>query len=128
MTDQNAWTAPPTAIEAALLDQIDPGTLLDRTLAWSAINSGSRNLAGLATMADALTPALAAFGTVARVPAAPAGTVDAAGRPQPLRHGDNLHLSLRARAPTRVLLTGHMDTVFAADHPFQRRSGSMPTR
>jgi glutamate carboxypeptidase len=41
------------------------------------------------------------------------GTVEA------LPHGRNLHLVVRPEAPTRVLLTGHYDTVFPRDHPFQ---------
>ena len=32
----------------------------------------------------------------------------------------HLHLSVRPEAAVRILLTGHMDTVFPADHPFQR--------
>jgi len=36
-----------------------------------------------------------------------------------LAHGRNLHIVKRPDAPLRVLLTGHMDTVFGADHPFQ---------
>ncbi|HYD38307.1 MAG TPA: hydrolase, partial [Allosphingosinicella sp.] len=35
-------------------------------------------------------------------------------------HGDNLHLAVRPEAPVQLLLTGHMDTVFAPDHPFQQ--------
>jgi glutamate carboxypeptidase len=34
-------------------------------------------------------------------------------------HGRHLHLTVRPTAPVQILLTGHMDTVFAADHPFQ---------
>ncbi|MBV8972195.1 MAG: hydrolase [Sphingomonadaceae bacterium] len=117
MTD---WTEPPTAAEATILDRIDAATALDRALAWSAINSGSRNLAGLTAMADALTPVLGTFGPVARVAPAAATTVDARGQAQPLAHGENLHLVVRPDAPVRVLLTGHMDTVFAAEHPFQQ--------
>ncbi len=119
MTDPNPFTAPPSAAEAAVLATLDSAAMLDRTLAWAAINSGSRNLPGLAAMADALTPALAAFGPVARVAPTPAGAVAADGTTVPLTYGDNLHLVVRPDAPARVLLTGHMDTVFAADHPFQ---------
>jgi glutamate carboxypeptidase len=45
--------------------------------------------------------------------------VDAAGTAHPLDHGRNLHLTVRPDAPVQLLFTGHMDTVFAADHPFQ---------
>ena len=36
-----------------------------------------------------------------------------------LGHGRNVHLKVRPEAPVQLLLTGHMDTVFAIDHPFQ---------
>jgi glutamate carboxypeptidase len=36
-----------------------------------------------------------------------------------IEHGRNLHVRVRPEAPVQLLLTGHMDTVFAADHPFQ---------
>lgn len=114
-----AASLPPTIAETMVLDTIERTAMVDRTLAWSAINSGSRNLVGLAAIADALTPVLAAFGPVARVAASAASAVAADGETVPLAHGDNLHLVVRPDAPTRVLLTGHIDTVFAADHPFQ---------
>ena len=41
------------------------------------------------------------------------------GRTVEVAHGRNLHLKVRPEAPVQLLLTGHMDTVFAADHPFQ---------
>ncbi|UAJ10798.1 hydrolase [Polymorphobacter megasporae] len=110
---------PPTAAESAVLDRIDGAAMLDRTLAWAAINSGSRNLAGLRAVADAIEPALAALGPVGRLAPTPVDAVDATGTARPLAHGDNLHLVVRPDAPVRVLLTGHIDTVFAADHPFQ---------
>jgi glutamate carboxypeptidase len=94
--------------------------LLAQIEAWAAINTGSRNLAGLACMADVLEAEFASLGGVCRrVAAAPATQLDGSGQERPLAHGDNLHIVKRPEAPVRVLLTGHMDTVFAADHPFQ---------
>ncbi len=119
MTTEAPWNAPPKSAEAAVLAGIAAEPMLARTLAWSAINSGSRNLDGLAAMADVLQPLFSPFGPVARVAPAPAEAVDATGTRRPLAHGDNLHLVVRPDAPVRVLLTGHMDTVFPADHPFQ---------
>ena len=54
-----------------------------------------------------------------RVPAASASQMGNDGRESTQAHGDNLHIIKRPDAPVRVLLTGHMDTVFGADHPFQ---------
>ncbi|MFZ4688180.1 MAG: hydrolase [Polymorphobacter sp.] len=95
-------------------------TMLAQILAWSAVNSGSRNLAGLSELADRLVAAFAPLGGAARLcDPAPVTAVDATGAIVPLAHGRNLHIVRRPDAPVRVLLTGHMDTVFAADHPFQ---------
>ena len=109
----------PSPLEASALAGIDPAVMLARVESWAAINSGSRNLKGLATTADALSPALAALGDVQRVAPAAATQVGADGVVRPLVHGDNLHLVVRPDAPVRVLLTGHMDTVFPIDSPFQ---------
>mgnify|MGYP002783801568 CR=1 FL=1 len=108
--------------ESAALARIDGqrAAMLAEIEAWAAINTGSRNLAGLARMIDVLDAAFAPLGgTARRVAAAPATQIDASGNERPLPHGDNLHIVKRGQAPVRVLLTGHMDTVFAADHPFQ---------
>ena len=87
---------------------------------WAAINSGSRNLNGLAAMAGRLADGFAILpGELRLVDAAPVETVAADGRIQTIAHGRHLHLSVRPHAPIRLLLTGHMDTVFTADHPFQ---------
>ena len=94
--------------------------MLAQIEAWAVINSGSRNLAGLDAMATTLYVAVAPLGGVASlVDAALADHVDTAGQVVALSHGRNLHVVKRPEAPVRVLLTGHMDTVFAADHPFQ---------
>jgi glutamate carboxypeptidase len=93
--------------------------MLARVEAWAAINSGSRNLDGLAAMAAALAGAFGAIGEVVLRDPSPVEAVDAAGVRQPVAHGRNLHVTRHGDAMTRVLLTGHMDTVFGADHPFQ---------
>ncbi len=91
-----------------------------QVMQWSAVNSGSANLAGLAEMATLLSAAFTELGgSITLVDAAPVERVDAAGVVRAVAHGRNLHLRQRPEAPLRVLLTGHMDTVFAADHPFQ---------
>ncbi len=109
-------------IERAALAMLDDrhDTMLASVEAWAAINSGSRNLSGLSRMADVLADAFAPLGGVTRrVPPALAEAVDAAGRTYPLQHGDNLHIVRDRPANKRVLLTGHMDTVFGEDHHFQ---------
>lgn len=74
---------------------------------------------GLSHMADIFSAAFAPLGVMVRHPATPVQAIDAHGRAAPLFHGDNLQLSLRPGLPRRVMLVGHMDTVFPPDHPFQ---------
>ncbi|MFN7173777.1 MAG: hydrolase [Thermaurantiacus tibetensis] len=107
------------AEEEAALATIDGDALLADVLAWAPVNSGSRNLEGLARMAQLLAEAFAPLGPVSFRDPAPATQMLAGGEVVPLLHGRNLHLSTRPQAALRVLLTGHYDTVFGADHPFQ---------
>jgi glutamate carboxypeptidase len=109
-----------TASERAMIAAVDPPPMLDRTLSWSAINSGTTNLAGLADMAGRLTEALSVLpGEIELTAAEPVMRIGADGVEESLAHGDHLVLRVRPRAGRRVLLTGHMDTIFSADHPFQ---------
>jgi glutamate carboxypeptidase len=106
--------------ERALVGAIDQAAMLAQVERWSAINSGTGNLEGLARQAGELADTFAALpGEIAMREPAPISAVDGAGREVELRHGEHLVLSVRPRAARRFLLTGHMDTVYAADHPFQ---------
>ena len=94
--------------------------MLAQTIAWAEVNSGTGNLAGLARMADLLCDALSVLpGEVRRIAPAPVEAMGVDGRLREVAHGDHLLLEVRPAAPLQLLLTGHMDTVYAADHPFQ---------
>jgi glutamate carboxypeptidase len=109
-----------SSVERAVVERAGAEHMLDSVLAWAAINSGSRNLGGLERMADVLVDAFAALPGILRLESpAPVEAVDAAGRTVLIEHGRHLHLTVRPTAPVQLLLTGHMDTVFAADHAFQ---------
>lgn len=87
---------------------------------WAAINSGTRNLTGLAVMADRLAEQFGTLpGTLRLVEPERVERVGADGRLTEIGHGRHLHLSVRPEAPVRMLFTGHMDTVYPVDHPFQ---------
>ncbi|WP_010545560.1 hydrolase [Sphingomonas elodea] len=110
-----------SAIERTAIERAQAAPMLERTLGWTAINSGTRNLAGLARMAEALADAFATLpGTLELVAPDPVETVTAAGAIEPLDHGRHLLLTVRPGAPVQLLFTGHMDTVFDVDHPFQQ--------
>ena len=109
-----------STIEAALLERAAAAPMLSQVQDWAAINSGSRHLDGLARMASALADSFAVLpGDVTLIDAAPVETMRADGQVEMIIHGQHLHLSVRPQAPVQILLTGHMDTVFAADHPFR---------
>jgi len=92
------------------------GMVLD----WAAINSGSRNLPGLATMADRLAARITPIADTTQLhPPEPVTTLADDGREVSVPHGDVLVASKRAHLPHRIILTGHMDTVFGPNDPFQ---------
>ncbi len=107
-------------IETALLEAIDAAPMLPQVQAWSAVNTGTGNLTGLKVQAAMLADAFSALpGGIGLTDAAPITAVGADGLERELENGQHLMLRVRPDAPRRFLLTGHMDTVFPAGHPFQ---------
>ena len=105
-------------------------SMTERTMAWSAINSGSTNLEGLAKMADVIDAAFTQAGFQSeRVPPAPMTEVDSKGNLIDIVRGEALLFRSHLNAARRILMTGHMDTVFPANSHFQtpvlRDDGSM---
>jgi glutamate carboxypeptidase len=106
--------------ERAVVERAGGEPMLEQVLDWSAVNSGSRNLAGLERMAGLLADAFSALpGEVKLAEPAKVDTVDSSGRTAVVEHGRHLHLKVRPEAPVQLLLTGHMDTVYGVDHDFQ---------
>ncbi|HYW17602.1 MAG TPA: hydrolase [Allosphingosinicella sp.] len=106
--------------EAAAVERSAGAPMLAQVEAWAAVNSGSHNLAGLGEVAGLLADAFAGLpGDLVLGEAAPVDSVSPAGERLAVRHGKNLHLAVRPEAPVQLLFTGHMDTVFGPDHPFQ---------
>lgn len=106
--------------ETAAIEHARAAPMLPQVEQWVAVNSGTRNLAGLAKMAGLLADAFAVLpGDLTFLAPTPVDAVDGTGQVQSIQHGEHLHLRVRPEAPVRMLFTGHMDTVFAVDHPFQ---------
>ncbi|WP_240616800.1 hydrolase [Sphingorhabdus sp. YGSMI21] len=103
-----------------ILEKANDLPLLPRTLEWAKVNSGTTNLDGLATVAGMLADAFSVLpGETSLVEPDTVEAVRADGSVDRVQRGRHLVTSVRPEAPVRLLLTGHMDTVFAADHPFQ---------
>ena len=113
-----------SSIEQAAIARCAKGdSMLSQVQGWSALNSGSRNLDGLAEMAGRLAGAYGVLpGAVALKDPGPVEAMAPDGGLVPVAHGRNLHLQVRQEAPVQLLFTGHMDTVFGADHAFQKTS------
>ena len=109
-----------SSTEREAVERIDANLMLSQILDWAAINSGSRNLAGLGHMASNLADVFSALpGELGYEEPSPVDNVDTGGRSTSMQHGQHLHLTVRPDAPIQLLLTGHMDTVFGVDHEFQ---------
>jgi glutamate carboxypeptidase len=110
-----------TASERQVLETIEQQPMLDQVQNWSAVNSGSDNLDGLSATAKMLADAFSVLpGDVAFVDPEPVDRVLADGSIKTVAHGQHLMVTVRPDAPTQLLFTGHMDTVFPADHEFQQ--------
>ncbi len=109
-----------SSVEQAALERPDHDRMLAQVRIWAAINSGTGNLRGLASTASLLADAFASLhGDVELVDPAPVERVLPDGSVVELDHGRHLVATVRPSAPIQLLLTGHMDTVFAEDHAFQ---------
>lgn len=110
----------PDMLAQALLDRIDVDTMLGQVQDWAAINTGTANLDGLDKMAGVLADAFSTLpGEIELVEPATVTAISAEGQEFEKPHGRHMVLRVRPEAERRFVLTGHMDTVFPADHPFQ---------
>lgn len=106
--------------DAAILERASDAPMLAQVERWAAVNSGTGNLEGLGIVADLLADAFAELpGDVRLAVPDMVESVLPDGVVKEIERGKHLHLRVRPEAPLQLLLTGHMDTVFAADHPFQ---------
>ncbi|WP_411291920.1 hydrolase [Sphingorhabdus sp.] len=106
--------------EQQVLEIIDQHEMLDQVQLWSAVNSGSGNLDGLAATAEMLAHAFSILpGIVTFVEPEPVDRVLTDGSISSVLHGKHLLVTVRPESATQLLFTGHMDTVFPADHGFQ---------
>lgn len=110
--------------DQAVLDHINgqANHLVERTIDWANINSGSRNPAGLNQMLDVLEATARALPNahIERLKTGTSTTVADNGTVTPETYADALLIQMRPLAPIQAVLTGHYDTVFGADSHFQR--------
>lgn len=108
--------------DRAVLDHIarDGGQIVDRAVAWCALNSGSRHVSGLERQRQVLLDAAARLPAAPiDIPLSPSREVAADGRETEFHHPPSLAVVVRPEAPVQVVLTGHYDTVYPETSPFQ---------
>lgn len=87
---------------------------------WSAINSGSFHLEGLAKMKAELEQAFAHLAdNITTLKADPWERLNRQGEIEKHTLGDALLIQKRPQAKIKILIAGHMDTVFGKHHHFQ---------
>lgn len=85
------------------------------------INSGTTNLEGLTLMANALKTAYQPLADDIQIKKLePLSIINMSGNKVTQHCGDALFISKRPHLKRRILLSGHMDTVYAANNPFQK--------
>lgn len=99
----------------------------DELVRLAVVNSGSFNVQGVNAVGHALASWFTPLGARAEfLDVAPHVSTDDSGQLRERPLGRALRLRQRPEAPLRVFLCGHMDTVFAADSPFQSVRDSAP--
>lgn len=95
--------------------------MLEQTIALAEINSGTFNVMGVNAVADRFVELAAGLNAVVQrigLPHYRQLTERAEWQEQPL--GQAVQLRKHPDAPLQLLLMGHLDTVYGADHPFQQ--------
>ncbi len=96
-------------------------TMVSQLHEFCEINSSSDNLPGLASMHSALQKVFTPVADLIESRSLPAiPIVNMAGKTTLQSCGDILFIRKRPLLKNRVLLSGHMDTVYPATHPFQK--------
>jgi len=109
-------------IETDIIRTLDAhyDSMLETLLAWSNINSGSRNRTGLDKMRTALMEKFEKLpGQISTPGLTPGQFVTAKGEKSDVDYAPAMKLTVRPEAPVQLVLTGHYDTVFPRDSHFQ---------
>jgi glutamate carboxypeptidase len=95
-------------------------TMVEQLHQWCAINSGTSNLEGLSLMAKQLQLAYQPIAdSIEQKKLPPQSILNMQGNTTLQHYGDALLIRKRPHLKRRVLLSGHMDTVYSASSAFQ---------
>jgi glutamate carboxypeptidase len=95
-------------------------SMVERVKTWSLVNSGSNHRVGLDRQRTLLADAFADLGgALSETPLRAISQVQSDGQETLREFAPALQVTQRPNAPVQIVLTGHYDTVFAADNHFQ---------
>lgn len=95
------------------------GSMVERTVGWSEMNTSSTNVEGLRSFAPKLADALSALDAEIVLEAPdPFEHVNARGEVEEMETGPVIRVVGRADAPLQVVMSGHYDTVFPPESGF----------
>ncbi len=98
----------------------DGTRIIDRAVAWCAINSGSRHIAGLERQRQVLAEAFSVLPAApTEIPLTASPEIAADGREVTQPHPPAIAVVVRPEAAVQVVLTGHYDTVYPETSAFQ---------
>lgn len=96
-------------------------TMVEQLHQFCNINSGTTNLEGLTLMGNALQTAYQPIADGIQIKKLqPLSIINMSGNATIQHCGDALFISKRPHLKRRILLSGHMDTVYAVNNPFQQ--------
>ena len=94
--------------------------MISQLIQWCDINSGTDNLEGLARIHKILHAEFSSLSTDIQTIAFPeTSLITMCGETTKQVCGEGLYIRMRPHLTRRVLLSGHMDTVYGINHPFQ---------
>jgi len=87
--------------------------MIERTVSWAKVNTGSWNRSGLDQLSKKILIALDELDADTRLVELPAiKKIDNAGQTTEFHTGPIIHAKTQPQAPVQIILTGHYDTVF----------------
>lgn len=96
-------------------------TMIEQLHQFCNINTGTENTTGLLAMRSLLETTFTPIADHIQIQAFPSiPIIDMTGTTHHQKYGEALLIRKRPHLQKRVLLCGHMDTVYSANHPFQQ--------
>lgn len=117
MTDLSKLTVDDEAAIERLKDRSQ--AMIDKTIEWSEINTGSTNTDGLKAFAPRLADGLSVLDAEIRLDAPdPFNHINGYGELEEIETGPIIRVQGRPEAPLQIIMSGHYDTVFPPNSGF----------